>query len=39
MDVEEDLAMIVRQAALTLKQAGAEVSDVSLPIHDDGGYM
>uniref|UniRef100_K1P6P1 Amidase n=1 Tax=Magallana gigas TaxID=29159 RepID=K1P6P1_MAGGI len=36
--VEEDLAGIVRQAALTLKEAGAEVSDVSLPIHSDGGY-
>ncbi|XP_052678957.1 amidase-like isoform X1 [Crassostrea angulata] len=34
--VEEDLAGIVRQAALTLKEAGAEVSDVSLPIHSDG---
>uniref|UniRef100_A0A8W8LHW4 Amidase domain-containing protein n=2 Tax=Magallana gigas TaxID=29159 RepID=A0A8W8LHW4_MAGGI len=36
VDVEEDLARVVRQRALTLKEAGAEVSDVSLPIHMDG---
>lgn len=37
VDVEEDLARVVRQRALTLKEAGAEVSDVSLPVHIDGG--
>lgn len=36
VDVEEDLARVVRQRALTLKEEGAEVSDVSLPIHNDG---
>nr|XP_022299774.1 uncharacterized protein LOC111108286 isoform X1 [Crassostrea virginica] len=34
--VEEDLAVIVRGAAENLKAAGAEVGEVSLPIHNDG---
>lgn len=35
-DMDEEVARVVRQAALTLEEAGAEVSDVSLPIHNDG---
>ncbi|XP_056000994.1 amidase-like [Ostrea edulis] len=34
--VDEDVATLVRDAALKLKEAGAEVSEVSLPIHNDG---
>nr|XP_022296050.1 uncharacterized protein LOC111105884 [Crassostrea virginica] len=34
--VEKDLAGIVRDAALNLSVAGAEVAEVSLPIHNDG---
>ena len=37
--VEEDLAVIVRGAAEDLKAAGAEVGEVSLPIHNDGLYV
>lgn len=37
--MDEEVARVVRQAALTLEEAGAEVSDVSLPIHNDGGFF
>ena len=36
--VEEDLAKIVRDAAENLRAAGAEVGEMSLPIHNDGGF-
>ncbi|XP_061178945.1 amidase-like [Saccostrea echinata] len=35
-EVEEDVAKIVKVAAYRLKEAGAEVTEVSLPIHKDG---
>ncbi|XP_061167672.1 amidase-like [Saccostrea echinata] len=35
-EVEENLATIVRDAAYKLREAGAEVYEVSLPIHNDG---
>jgi Asp-tRNA(Asn)/Glu-tRNA(Gln) amidotransferase A subunit family amidase len=34
--VEEDVATLVKDAALKLKAAGADVTEVSLPIHNDG---
>ncbi|XP_078310025.1 urethanase-like [Crassostrea virginica] len=34
--VEDDLAVIVRGAAENLRAAGAEVGEISLPIHNDG---
>lgn len=37
--MDEEVARVVRQAALTLEEAGAEVSDVSLPIHNDGEFF
>ena len=37
--VEKDLAGIVRDAALNLSVAGAEVAEVSLPIHNDGRVL
>lgn len=36
--MDEEVAMVVRQAALTLKDAGADVSEVSVPIHNDGMF-
>ena len=35
-DMEEDVAMAVRTAALRFKDAGVTVEEVSVPIHSDG---
>ena len=37
--VEEDYALIVRKAAERLRETGATVKDVSVPLHKDGSFL